>query len=128
MRLIRGESAPKEAVLLGHPRGLVRRQSTDVLAVEDEELEKALRYIREHACEGIRVSDVAAQTGHSPSTLECRIKAMLGRSIKSEIARVRLERVKLLLQLFHEVGSENRRRCDTDRVRRIEVLVPGFLR
>jgi LacI family transcriptional regulator len=59
---------------------------------------KALRYIREHACEGIRVSDVIAQTRHSPSTLERRIKALLGRSVKSEITRVKLERVKLLLQ------------------------------
>jgi AraC-like DNA-binding protein len=44
------------------------------------------------------VSDVIAQTRHSPSTLERRVKALLGRSIKSEITRVRLERVKLLLQ------------------------------
>jgi LacI family transcriptional regulator len=98
MRLIRGEKPPHEPVLLGMPRGLVRRQSTDVLAVDDDDVVRALRYIREHACEGIRVSDVISQTKHSPSTLERRIKALLGRSVKSEITRVRLERVKLLLQ------------------------------
>ncbi len=98
MRMIRGEKAPREPVLLRIPRGLVRRQSTDVLAVDDPEVVQALRYIREHACEGIRVSDVISQTKHSPSTLERRIKALLGRSVKSEITRVRLERVKLLLQ------------------------------
>jgi LacI family transcriptional regulator len=98
MKLIRGGKPPRQSVLIGVPRGLVRRQSTDVLAVEDPELVKALRYIREHACEGIRVSDVRSQTTHSPSTLERRIKALLGRSVKSEINRTKLERVKLLLQ------------------------------
>ena len=44
------------------------------------------------------MSDVISQTQHSPSTLDRRIKAILGRSVKSEITRVRLERVKLLLQ------------------------------
>ncbi len=98
MRMINGEKAPREPVLLRIPRGLVRRQSTDVLAVDDPDVVKALRYIREHACDGISVSDVISQTNHSPSTLERRLKALLGRSVKSEISRVRLERVKLLLQ------------------------------
>lgn len=98
MRLINGERPSREPVLLRLPRGLVRRQSTDVLAVDDPDVIKALRYIREHACDGIRVSDVIAQTNHSPSTLERRLKALLGRSVKGEIIRVRLERVKLLLQ------------------------------
>lgn len=98
MRLMRGGKAPREPVLVGSPRGLVPRQSTDMLAIDDEELAKALRYIREHACGGIRVSDVLEQTNHSPSTLERRIKATFGRSLKSEITRVRLESAKLLLQ------------------------------
>jgi LacI family transcriptional regulator len=98
MRLMRDGKAPGEPVLVGSPRGLVPRQSTDMLAIEDDEVAKALRYIREHACGGIRVSDVLAQTKHSPSTLERRIKALFGRSLKSEITRVRLELAKLLLQ------------------------------
>lgn len=98
MKLMRGGKAPREAVLVGSPRGLVPRQSTDMLAIDDEELAKAMRYIREHACGGIRVSDVLEQTRHSPSTLERRIKSLFGRSLKSEITRVRLESAKLLLQ------------------------------
>lgn len=98
MRLMRGEKPPREDVLVGTPRGLVRRQSTDMLAIDDVEIAKALRFIREHACEGIQVSDVLAQTKHSPSTLERRVKAVFGRSLKREITRVRLESAKLLLQ------------------------------
>jgi LacI family transcriptional regulator len=98
IRMMQGEKAPRTPVLIGSPKGLVRRQSTDMLAIDDLEVAKALRFIREHACEGIHVSDVLAQTNHSPSTLERRIKALFGRSLKSEITRVRLDSAKLLLQ------------------------------
>ena len=74
------------------------RQSTDVLAIDDRDVAAALRFVREHAVDGIHVSDVFANASSSPSTLERRIKATLGRSIKSEITRVRLERARLLLQ------------------------------
>jgi LacI family transcriptional regulator len=44
------------------------------------------------------VSEVIASIRHSRSTLERRVKATLGRTLKAEIIRVRLERAKLLLQ------------------------------
>jgi LacI family transcriptional regulator len=98
VRMMHGEKAPRSPVLVGAPRGLVRRQSTDMLAIDDVEVANALQFIREHACEGIKVSHVLAQTKHSPSTLERRIKAIFGRTLKSEITRVRLASAKLLLQ------------------------------
>jgi LacI family transcriptional regulator len=98
MRLMEGEPHPTAPILLGPPRGLVPRQSTDVLAIEDRDVAKAVRFVRQHAVEGIRVSDVMAQVGHSPSTLERRVKSTLGRTIKAEITRVRLQAAKLLLQ------------------------------
>jgi LacI family transcriptional regulator len=98
MRLMKGEPRPTEPVFLGPPRGVVPRQSTDVLSIEDQDVAVALRFIREHASNGISVPDVIATTGQSPSTLERRIKATLGRTIKAEITRVRLHRAKLLLQ------------------------------
>ena len=98
IRIMQGEKPPRLPLLIGSPKGLVRRQSTDMLAIDDVEVAKALRFIREHACQGIQVSDVLAQSKHSPSTLERRIKALFGRSLKSEITRVRLDSAKLLLQ------------------------------
>ena len=98
IRMMGGEAPPRHPVLIGTPKGLVRRQSTDMLAINDVEVAKALRFVREHACQGIQVSDVIAQTKHSPSTLERRIKALFGRSLKSEITRVKVESAKLLLQ------------------------------
>jgi LacI family transcriptional regulator len=58
----------------------------------------ALRLVRERATGGIQVSEVIASVRHSRSTLERRVKAALGRTLKSEITRVRLDRAKLLLQ------------------------------
>jgi LacI family transcriptional regulator len=98
MRLMKGEPRPTEPVYLGPPRGVVPRQSTDVLSIEDQDVAAALRFIRDRASDGIQVRDVSANARRSSSTLERRIKAMLGRTIKAEITRARLHRAKLLLQ------------------------------
>lgn len=92
-----GKSIPTDAVLLGPPRGVAARQSTDMLSVEDEDVASAIRFIREHATDGIQVQEVLKRVDRSPTTLERRIKKILGRTIKAEITRVRLARAKLLL-------------------------------
>lgn len=94
---MRGEKVSKEPVLLGPPRGVAARQSTDMLSVEDEDVASAIRFIRENAIAGIQVKDVLKRVNRSPSTLERRIKKILGRTIKAEITRVCLARAKLLL-------------------------------
>lgn len=96
-RLMQGGQPQQRITLLGPPRGIAPRRSTDTLLIEDQEVAKAIRYIREHATEGIRVSEVIALAEHAPSTLERRVKKILGRTIKAEITRVRLARAKLLL-------------------------------
>ena len=96
-RYMEGKKVPAEAVLLGPPSGVAARQSTDMLSVEDEEVASAIRFIREKAVEGIMVQDVLKRASRSPSTLERRIKRILGRTIKAEITRIRLTRAKLLL-------------------------------
>lgn len=79
------------------PEEIVTRQSTEVLAIEDRQIAAAERFIREHACEGIDVSDVVRAVPLSRSTLERRYAAILGYSPKHEILRVRLNRAKQLL-------------------------------
>jgi LacI family transcriptional regulator len=80
------------------PLGVVTRQSTDVLAIADPQVAAAVRYIRVHAVDGISVEDVLDQVTMSRSTLERRFNQIIGRSPKAEIIRVRLERVKRLLE------------------------------
>jgi LacI family transcriptional regulator len=96
-RCMQSGTVPTDPVLLGPPRGVAARQSTDMLSVEDDEVATAIRYIRKNAINGVRVSEVLAQATRSPSTLERRIKKILGRTIKAEITRIRLARAKLLL-------------------------------
>ena len=80
------------------PTGVVARRSTDGLAIADRDVATAVRFIREHACDGIGVDDVLSQVSVSRSTLERRFASLVGRAPKQEIARVQIERVKQLLR------------------------------
>ncbi len=96
-RLMHGEPAPKRPVLL-EPIGVFARQSTDILAIEDEDLSRALRFIREHASnEQLDVDDVLDEVLISRRSLERRFRETLGRSPQAEITRVRIEKAKRLL-------------------------------
>ena len=78
---------------------VVPRLSTDTLAVEDPRLLKALRFIRDHARENIRVDDVARAAGLSRRALEQLFRWGLNRSILQEIRRIR---VNLIAQMLLE--------------------------
>ena len=79
------------------PLGIATRQSTDVLAMDDRNVARAVHFIRQHACDGIKVKDVLKAVPHSRTLLEGRFKKLLGRTPHEEILRVRLNRVKQLL-------------------------------
>ncbi|QDU58715.1 AraC family transcriptional regulator [Aeoliella mucimassa] len=96
-RMMQGEQPERQVTTLGPPRGIAARRSTEMLAIDDEDVAAALRYIREHATEGIRASQVVSRAAKAPSTLERRFKKTLGRTIKAEITRVKLSRARLLL-------------------------------
>ncbi|MBL7076403.1 MAG: substrate-binding domain-containing protein [Kiritimatiellae bacterium] len=80
------------------PLGIVERQSTDTCAVNDEHVRQALRFIREHATEAIHVPDILSVVPLSRRSLEYKFRRSVGRSILSEILRIRLQRARLLLE------------------------------
>jgi LacI family transcriptional regulator len=87
---------PSEPLLL--PAGeVVARKSTDSLAIDDPELSRVVRYLRENACRGIRMSDITRATGMERRTLERRMKSLFGRSPKDELMRIQIEEAKRLL-------------------------------
>ena len=94
-RLMSGKKIVADIVV--DPIGVQTRQSTDLLAIEDPEVASAVRFIREHACEGIRVDDVLDQVPLSRRALEKRFQRAVGRPPHMEIRRAQLERVKQLL-------------------------------
>jgi LacI family transcriptional regulator len=79
------------------PIGICARRSTDRIVVEDEQIANALRFIRDHAFDGIGVEDVLRTVALSRTVLERRFQKLLGRSPYEEILRLRIERVKELL-------------------------------
>jgi LacI family transcriptional regulator len=91
--------AADRATIVVEPRGVVARQSTDVVAVPDADLAIALHHIRQHACDGLSVAALLARTAMSRRTLERRFASHLGRSPKDEIVRVQLGHVKRLLAM-----------------------------
>lgn len=94
--LMEGRPAPRQPLLFG-PRALVVRASSDALSVSDADIVAALRFIREHACDPVDVSDVVRHVTLSRSTLQRRFRELLGRSVHDEILRMRLLRAQELL-------------------------------
>lgn len=73
------------------------RRSTDRLAIDDVEVVKALRYIRDNTPRSIQVPDVVRATALSRRTLHNRFRAHVGHSVRKEINRQRAEYIARLL-------------------------------
>jgi LacI family transcriptional regulator len=95
-QLVEGMPAPAAPIFL-KPTSVLVRRSTDVLALDDRDVAAAVRFIRERACQGIGVEDVARHVALSYSTLQRRFHAALSRSVHDEILRVRIQRATELL-------------------------------
>ncbi len=112
--MMNGKKIEPRALLI-EPIGIATRQSTDVLATTDEEISVALRFIRDHSCDGINVNDVLKVVALSRRAFESRFQAILGRTPHQEITRRRIERVRELLedtddsltQIAHRAGFQN---------------------
>jgi LacI family transcriptional regulator len=87
----------KRQRILVEALGVVTRRSTDVVAVEDEDIATALQFIRREQGRGISVDDVVETVAVSRRNLEKRFRETIGRSILDEIQLVRLDRAKRLL-------------------------------
>jgi LacI family transcriptional regulator len=97
-RMLSGEVlATDQRVITIPPLGVVQRQSTSVLAVEDPHLAEAVRFIREHACDPCSVQDVLRVVPVGRRWLERKFSAQLGRTPHEEIIRVRIETAQRLL-------------------------------
>ncbi|MHC4123590.1 MAG: DNA-binding transcriptional regulator [Planctomycetota bacterium] len=83
--------------LIVHPTYTITRQSTDTLAVEDQYVAAALRFICNNAKKAIQVSDVAEAVTISRRNLESRFRKVLNRSILNEIKRLRINLISKML-------------------------------
>lgn len=76
------------------PVGIVARRSTDFIAVDDELMRRALRYIDEHLEQPISIDDVAEALLISRRKLTSEFRKNFKRTVAGEIQRLRVERVK----------------------------------
>ncbi|MEO2048361.1 MAG: substrate-binding domain-containing protein [Pirellulales bacterium] len=79
------------------PQSVISRQSTDILAIDDDTVVRALRFIQAHAFQDIVVKDILREVPVSRRSLEIQFRNYLGRSPAEEIRRVRLEKGRDLL-------------------------------
>jgi LacI family transcriptional regulator len=96
--LMKGKASIKSNVRLISPRKVVTRQSTDVLAVEDDDIARILRFIHDKACTGIRMDDLLGAFPLSRSLLERRFKECIGRSPHAEIRAIQIRKAAELLE------------------------------
>lgn len=95
-RLMRGKRPPRRPILI-EPTSVIPRRSTDTLAIDNADLAQAIAFIRTHAGESIRVSDVLRRVPFSRRQLEQEFHRVLGRSPAQEIRRMHLQRARRLL-------------------------------
>ena len=87
----------KQSDICVHAGHVVARQSTDLLAIKDEEVVKALRFIRENSDHLIQVDDVVEATLLSHRTLHSRFSRVVGHSLLTEVNRWRAAHIAKLL-------------------------------
>ena len=95
--LMEKRGAVPERILV-HPTHIVVRRSTDVVAVEDQSVARALRYIRgANVGQDVTVAMVARQAGVSRRVLEKRFRRVIGCSVLDEIRRMNTDRMARML-------------------------------
>jgi len=94
--IIHGE-AVQEFTIKVLPKRVITRQSSDILAIEDNAVAKAIKFIRENFRKNIRVGDVINATTCSRRVLEKKFTKNLGKTIAQEIRRFRVDKITELL-------------------------------
>jgi len=95
-RLMSGEPMKDQKVIIV-PTHVVTRQSTDLLAVDDPEVFKALEFINKNFKKPIQIDDIVNATTASRRALYYRFKRIIGKSINNELRRVRVEHIARIL-------------------------------
>lgn len=92
--------------IIANATSVFARRSTDVIAVADQHLAKALRFIRDNARQPISVEQVAHAAGLSRRALEKKFRHELGNTVLEAIRRARVHQItQLLVQTQLPIGQ-----------------------
>lgn len=105
-RLIDGQAPPPYDTLIP-PDGVVARQSTDTVAVEDPYVADAVHFIHDHLAQPFGVAQVVEAGRVSRRELETRFHGVLHCTPYDYICRARVERAERLLQSGERIKLHN---------------------
>ncbi len=113
-RLMSGRKTKCSRIIV-HPTHIVARLSSDILAIEDPEVAKALSFIKYHSRQHTQVDEVAEAVAMSRRNLHRRFVKTLGRTVHEEIRRTRVDLVVQMLletdmtvsQIAYELGCSS---------------------
>lgn len=97
-RMMRGGEPPDEDLLVP-PKGVVARQSTDMLYAGDPVIQRAFGYMRAHLGTSFNIHAMAEHAGVSKRTLETRFRGSLASSPHAYLTRLRVRRAQELMRL-----------------------------
>ncbi|VGO19187.1 AraC family transcriptional regulator [Pontiella sulfatireligans] len=96
-KMMKGK-APENKIITARAGELVVRQSSDLIAVDDAAVAKALRFIQENAHRPLKVDEVARASGLYRRGLEKRFREHLAHSIQEYCRKARAEHVAKILR------------------------------
>jgi len=88
---------PASRVIAVPPAGIAVRRSSDVLAVDDADIRKALRLIQARGCTQLSATEVATEVRVPRRLLDRKFQQVLGRTIHDELQRAKVAEAKRLL-------------------------------
>jgi len=126
---------PENRCIIVPPSGIKVRQSTDIIAVDDPYVLKAVRIIRERFRAKLNVNEICTDLNVSRSELEKRFRKALGRAPYEEIIRARIRYAETLLAetegtnltVAMASGFANGRRFE-ENFRKLNGMSPGQFR
>ena len=96
--MMKGKSAGSK-IINAPPLGIIERESTATMAIEDREVAHAVEFIRAHGCEPVNVGSLMIRAGISRSTLDRRFAHVMGQTPHDFLIQQRLRRAKEVLRL-----------------------------
>lgn len=119
--LMHGEQKPTDTLLV-KPKGIIVRQSSDIMAVSHPQILSALKFIKENFHTTINVEDIVRHVSISHRQLTKLFKKFIGHSILQELTRCRLEKAQKMLREGDEKIKEIALACGFSSSHRLNIV------
>jgi LacI family transcriptional regulator len=126
-RLMAGKNPPEHDILIP-PDGVVARQSTDTVAVDDRHVAAAVHFMRDHLGDAFGIERVMRHSSISRRQLELRFRRVLRCTPHDYLCRTRVERARELLAARQRMKMRNiAAACGFTSVERLRIVFRRFV-